>query len=56
MASIIQELISSIDYEAHLKRNKDWESGWENVRELIHFANESAKAVVDPNGGDEIDR
>ncbi|GJJ08619.1 hypothetical protein Clacol_002838 [Clathrus columnatus] len=38
--SIIQELISLINYKSYLKKSKDWEYRWENVQELINFANQ----------------
>lgn len=38
---MIKKLVEVIDYEEHLKRTQqDWESRWENVRELITFASE----------------
>ena len=38
---MIKKLVEIIDYEGHLKKTQqDWESRWENVRELITFASE----------------
>ncbi|KIM27560.1 hypothetical protein M408DRAFT_24487 [Serendipita vermifera MAFF 305830] len=47
VASLIRELLMQLDYAEHLKKTQpDWESRWENVRELITFATESSTAQV----------
>ncbi|KAF7777665.1 hypothetical protein Agabi119p4_3737 [Agaricus bisporus var. burnettii] len=38
---LLHQLLELVDYENHLKKTqKDWESRWENVKELITFASE----------------
>ncbi|KAF8322726.1 UvrD-helicase-domain-containing protein [Clavulina sp. PMI_390] len=37
---LIQSLVSLINYEEYLKQNEDWESRWENVKQLMTFATE----------------
>ncbi|KIY44056.1 P-loop containing nucleoside triphosphate hydrolase protein [Fistulina hepatica ATCC 64428] len=38
-ADLLKCLLTSIDYEAHLRKTQpDWESRWENVQELVSFA------------------
>jgi DNA helicase-2/ATP-dependent DNA helicase PcrA len=38
---LLNRLLELIDYENHLKRSQnDWETRWENVKELITFASE----------------
>ncbi|KAG6879550.1 hypothetical protein C0992_001555 [Termitomyces sp. T32_za158] len=40
-ADLIRRLVDLVDFEAHLKKTQpDWESRWENVKELITFATE----------------
>jgi DNA helicase-2/ATP-dependent DNA helicase PcrA len=39
IADIIKYLIEAIEYEEHLKKSqKEWETRWENIQELINFA------------------
>ncbi|KAI0684955.1 P-loop containing nucleoside triphosphate hydrolase protein [Cytidiella melzeri] len=45
-AALIRELLSLIQYEEYLKKSqKDWQSRWENVQELINFASELEKEL-----------
>lgn len=40
-ADLVRKLVDLIKYEDHLKKTQsDWESRWENVKELITFASE----------------
>ncbi|KAG8864951.1 hypothetical protein FRB96_003539 [Tulasnella sp. 330] len=40
---LVRRLTDLIDYEAYLqKTHSDWESRWENIRELINFAEETS--------------
>ncbi|KAH9930039.1 P-loop containing nucleoside triphosphate hydrolase protein [Fomitopsis serialis] len=40
-SDLIRNLIEGIEYEAYLRKmQKDWDSRWENVQELINFASE----------------
>lgn len=46
VAALIQELLMQLGYAEHLQKTQpDWESRWENVRELITFATESTSQV-----------
>jgi len=48
VAALIQELLTELKYADHLQKTQpDWESRWENVRELITFATEVAAPVPD---------
>jgi DNA helicase-2/ATP-dependent DNA helicase PcrA len=50
---LIRKLLELIHYESHLRKTQqDWETRWENVKELITFASEveagaPASATVD---------
>lgn len=38
---MIRKLLDLINYETHLRKTQqDWETRWENVKELITFASE----------------
>ncbi|KAF8149889.1 P-loop containing nucleoside triphosphate hydrolase protein [Crassisporium funariophilum] len=40
-SELIHRLVEMIDFESHLRKTQqDWESRWENVKELITFASE----------------
>ncbi|KAG6860853.1 hypothetical protein C0993_002809, partial [Termitomyces sp. T159_Od127] len=42
-ADLIRQLVDLVGFEDHLKKTQpDWESRWENVKELITFAIEVA--------------
>ncbi|KAG6909068.1 hypothetical protein DXG01_002221 [Tephrocybe rancida] len=46
-ADLIRRLVDLIGFEDHLKKTQpDWESRWENVKELITFATEVAANVA----------
>jgi hypothetical protein len=48
VAALIQELLTELNYADHLQKSQpDWESRWENVRELITFATETTLPVPD---------
>lgn len=45
---LIRRLMQLIDYEAYLKKShSDWESRWENIQELINFAEETSGVMGD---------
>jgi DNA helicase-2/ATP-dependent DNA helicase PcrA len=49
VAALIQELLTELNYADHLQKTQtEWESRWENVRELITFATEAS--TVDTKG------
>lgn len=48
VAALIQELLTELNYADHLQKSQpDWESRWENVRELITFATETTQPAPD---------
>ncbi|KAG5643023.1 hypothetical protein DXG03_001761 [Asterophora parasitica] len=45
-ANLIRQLVDLVEFEAHLRKTQpDWESRWENVKELITFASEVEKNI-----------
>lgn len=53
MSELIQRLLLLINYEAHLKKSqKDWETRWENIQELVNFAS----SAIAPNEAENVDQ
>lgn len=45
---LIRELVKAIGYEDHLRKTEpEWETRWENVRELITFAGDVQKDMLE---------
>jgi DNA helicase-2/ATP-dependent DNA helicase PcrA len=50
---LVRKLLDLINYESHLKKTQqDWETRWENVKELITFASEVETGTPAPDVGD----
>ncbi|KAG5634226.1 hypothetical protein H0H81_002799 [Sphagnurus paluster] len=46
-ADLIRKLVDLVEFESHLRKTQpDWESRWENVKELITFASEMETNII----------
>jgi DNA helicase-2/ATP-dependent DNA helicase PcrA len=54
VSALIHAVVKSVGYEAHLQKIGEYESRWENVKELINFADLVAESVVSGADEDEV--